>query len=419
VYLTWLDRLNARMSIKNNNIDEYDAVASGGSSLSLSADLSSLRVAIVHYWFLSHSGGERVVEAFASLFPRADLFALIARPETMAPKLRDRKLSTSFLQKIPQVHKFHRHTLMLQPLALEQFDLSDYDLVLSSESGPAKGIITPPKAMHICYCHSPMRYIWDMYPSYIRTMQPITRAIFSVAASYMRIWDYTTASRVDSFVCNSKFTASRVKKYYRRESEVIYPPVDVLSVVTSDQQEDFYLSVGRLVNYKRTDLAIEACKIMKRKLKIIGIGPEYKRLKKMADLNVEFLGSITDDEKHKVMDRCKALIFAGEEDFGIVPVEAQAHGKPVIAFGTGGVLETVNELGSYAHIKRVPTGVFFYEQSVASVVEAMVKFEANDYLFNRESIREHALQFDAGVFHNRIRQFIENKVCDAKKRKEE
>jgi hypothetical protein len=183
----------------------------------LLSSLSSLRVAIVHYWFVGRGGGERVVEALADLFPQADLFALIARTEGMSPELQKRKLTTSFLQKIPQVHRFHRHTLMLQPLALEQFDLTDYDLVLSSESGPAKGVITSPDTLHVCYCHSPMRYIWDMYPLYIGAMSSLSRPIFAIASSYLRMWDYAAAARVDSFVSNSRFIASRIRKYYRRD----------------------------------------------------------------------------------------------------------------------------------------------------------------------------------------------------------
>jgi glycosyltransferase involved in cell wall biosynthesis len=380
--------------------------------VSVDKELCNLRVAIVHDWFYVRGGSERVVEALAEIFPQADLFALFARPEAMSPELRGRKLTTSWLQKIPFIHKCHRHTLMFHPLALEQFDLSDYDLVLSSSSGSAKGVITPQHTLHVCYCHSPMRYIWDMYSAYSREMSPIVRFIFALTAHQVRLWDYASAGRVDHFVCNSRYISSRIRKVYRRESEVIHPPVEVASVTLEDRQEDFYLTVGRLVNYKRFDLAIEACNHLKRPLKVIGTGPDYRRLKRLAGPTVEFLGSISDLEKHGMLNRCRALLFPGEEDFGIVPVEAQAHGRPVIAFGAGGALETVLGLEDGSEETDTASGVFFYQRTAQSLADAMVRFEKHPDRFDPKAIRNHALQFDESVFRRRIVDFLERKLFD-------
>ena len=372
---------------------------------------ASLRVAIVHYWFVGRAGGEHVVEALAEMFPQADLFTLIAKPEVMAPSLQERNLTTSFLQKIPFVHKFHRHTLLLQPLALEQFDLTGYDLVISSESGPAKGVLTSPGTLHVCYCHSPMRYIWDMYPRYVGAMPLITRLLFGWTAHKMRLWDFSSAARVDAFITNSKFVATRVRKFYGRNATVIHPPVQVKSIARAGKPEDFYLAVGRLVDYKRFDLAIAACNRLQRRLKIIGSGPEEKRLKRMAGPTIEFLGSVSDDEKHEQFGKCRALLFPGEEDFGIVPVEAQAHGRPVLAFGAGGILETVVDLKTVYLQSEGPTGIFFREQSASAMESAIVTFERNADRFDPETIRTHALQFDRTIFHERIQSFLESALA--------
>ena len=258
--------------------------------------LSELRVAIVHYWFVGRGGGERVVEALAEVFPQADLFSLVAERSTMAPALQSKKLHTSFLQRVPGAKKFHRHFLFLQPFALEQFDLSDYDLVISSESGPAKGVITSSKTCHICYCHSPMRYIWDMYPEYRRGMGPVVGTVFALAAHYMRIWDYVSAGRVDYFVANSRFIASRIRKCYGRESTVIHPPVETSLAHVSNRPGEYYLTIGRLVDYKRFDLAVAACTKLGRSLKVIGVGPQSRALQKMAGPTIEFLGSVSDED---------------------------------------------------------------------------------------------------------------------------
>ncbi len=375
-------------------------------------EFASLRVAIVHYWFVGRAGGEQVVEALADLFPQADLFTLVARPEVMSKSLRAHKLTTSFLQRIPWVHKFHRHTLLLQPLALEQFDLTGYDLVISSESGPAKGVLTSPNTLHVCYCHSPMRYIWDMYPRYLGAMPAITRLLFGLTAHKMRLWDYASAGRVDAFITNSKFVASRVRKFYGRAATVIYPPVQVSPVTLSHKQEDFYLAVGRLVDYKRFDLAVAACTRLGRRLKVIGSGPELNTLKRMAGSSVEFLGALADDEKHRLFGRCRALLFPGEEDFGIVPVEAQAHGKPVIAYGSGGVLETVINLPDRPTNAGEFTGLYFKHQTIEAMEAAILRFEQHEQWFEPDKIRYHALQFDSSVFRDHMISFLTEALAD-------
>ncbi len=370
------------------------------------ADLSNLRVAIVHYWFVGRAGGERVVEALAEVFPQADLFSLVADRSTLAPVLQDRKLQTSFLQRIPGARKFHRHFLPLQPLALEQFDLSGYDLVISSESGPAKGVITSSRTCHICYCHSPMRYIWDMYSAYRQNMGFLVGSVFSLTSHYMRLWDYASARRVDYFLANSLFTASRIRKCYGRDSTVVHPPVEASTSKLSDKGGEYYVAIGRLVPYKRFDLAITACSALGRRLKVIGSGPAEKALRRMAGPTVEFLGQVSDQELRKHLADCRALLFPGEEDFGIVPVEAQSFGRPVIAYASGGVLETVR--GIYPGKARVenPTGVFFREQSSSSLTKAILEFESMEHDFCPQTIREHSIQFDTAMFKRQISEFI-------------
>jgi glycosyltransferase involved in cell wall biosynthesis len=388
---------------------------------SVNAELSKLRVAIVHYWFVGRAGGERVVEALAEIFPQADLFSLVADHSTLAPILQNRKLQTSFLQRIPGAKTLHRHFLFLHPLALEQFDLSDYDLVISSESGPAKGVITSPRTCHICYCHSPMRYIWDMYPEYRRAMKFPVNAVFALTAHYLRLWDHASASRVDYFVANSRFIASRIRKYYGRESIVIHPPVEVsagkIAGKMSAQPGGYYLAIGRLVEYKRFDLAIAACTKLGRRLKIIGSGPQEKVLRRMAGPTVEFLGRVSDAELRKNLAGCRALLFPGEEDFGIVPIEAQSFGKPVIAYASGGVLETIRGIFPNEAGLENPTGVFFQERSVSGLTEAMVEFESREREFHPEIIRQHSLQFDSAIFKQRMSEFIASAVRDFRARK--
>jgi glycosyltransferase involved in cell wall biosynthesis len=370
------------------------------------ADLTGLRVAIVHYWFVGRAGGERVVEAIADIFPQADLYCLIADRDTLAANLKARVLHTSFLQKIPWAKRFHRHLLFLQPIALEQFDLTGYDLVISSESGPAKGVITSSRTCHICYCHSPMRYIWEMYPQYKGGMNPVVSAVFSLTAHYLRMWDYASAARVDYFVANSRFIASRIRKVYRRDSTVIHPPVETSTDGIDATHGDYYLAVGRLVDYKRFDLAVSACTRLGKVLRVVGDGPEIASLRRIAGPTITFLGKTSDRILRENMAGCRALIFPGEEDFGIVPIEAQSFGKPVIAFASGGALETVRGIDPSDGTSQYATGVFFYEQSVDAVSQAIIDFELRENSFSPARIREHSLQFDRKIFQQRFEEYV-------------
>jgi glycosyltransferase involved in cell wall biosynthesis len=371
----------------------------------------NLRVAIVHYWFVGLGGGERVVEALAEMFPQADLFALVADPDTMSPSLREHRLTTSFLQRIPGSRRWYRHLLPLQPLALEQLDLTGYDLILSSESGPAKGVLSKSSACHICYCHSPMRYLWDMYPQYRRSLSLLTGGVFSLTAHYLRMWDLASASRVDHFVANSRNVAGRIRKHYRREASVIYPPVNVDSGRSSGKIEDYYLVVGRLIDYKRVDIAIQACNRLNRKLRIIGEGDQYKRLRNLAGATVQFLGRLDDHQLMENYSGCRALLFPGEEDFGIVPVEAQSCGRPVIAFGRGGALETVKALNdAELSSPETATGVFFFEQSVDAMVHAIQVFESVEPRFSPSFIRSHVERFNVSRFKAEMQRFIDDSL---------
>jgi glycosyltransferase involved in cell wall biosynthesis len=369
----------------------------------------------VHYWFVSRRGGERVVEALCELFPQADLFALVADHKTLSPELQKHKLTTSFLQELPGSRKWHRQMLPLYPLAVEQFDLRGYDLVISSESGPAKGVLTAPETCHICYCHTPMRYLWDFYQEYKNRsgLGPVRKLVFALTAHYARLWDQAGAARVDYFAANSRCVAARIRKYYRRDAEVIHPPVDVSAALLSRSIEAYYLVVSQLVNYKRVDLAIEACNKVGRALRVVGVGEEYKRLRRIAGKTVSFLGSLSDEEVREQYARCRALLFPGEEDFGIVPVEAQASGRPVIAFDKGGARETV--IGAHQDGLAVPersTGVFFGDQNVDSLVEAILKFEAAEHRFSPPFIRDHAEQFDKKHFLIKMGSFVAEKLED-------
>jgi glycosyltransferase involved in cell wall biosynthesis len=368
--------------------------------------LRTLRVAIVHYWFVRRRGGERVVETIASLFPGADLYFVVADPGQFPDSLRNRTIRTSFVQNLPGSLRWHRHFIPLYPLALEQFDFSGYDLVFSSESGPAKGIVTGARTCHICYCHSPMRYLWDYYHRYRNSsgFGRITRLIFSAAAHYLRVWDLASASRVDYFVANSETTAARIRKHYRRVAEVIFPPVDAHRTQVPVEARDHYLVVSHLADYKRVDLAIEACLALGRRLRIVGDGEQYHRLKRLARGNVEFLGSLPDDEVRMEYGSCRALLFPGEEDFGMVPVEAMAAGRPVIAFGRGGATESVIGMGHGCPPEH-STGLFFGEQTVASLEDAIQRFEAVEQRFRPEFIRRHAERFGAAQFGERLLAF--------------
>ena len=303
-----------------------------------------MRVAIVHHWFVTRGGGERVAECIASLFPEAEIFTLVADAPGIPDSLRERRMHTSFLQRVPLARSYHRHMMPLYPAATEASDLRGFDLVISSDSGPVKGVRTDPDAVHICYCHSPMRYLYDGYESYRAQMGVLTRSIFSATASRVRAWDEKAAQQVTYFIANSEYVAGRIERFYGRKSTVIHPPIDLQRARVVEVPGKHYLCAGRLVGYKRTELMIEACIRLGRTLRIVGTGPEELRLKKLASAagaRVTFLGEMTTEALWQEYAECRALLFAADEDFGMVPLEAQACGRPVIAYGAGGSLETV------------------------------------------------------------------------------
>jgi len=375
-------------------------------------NFQNMRIALVHHWFISLAGGERVVDVFARLFPTADVFTLFLDKKKVPPALSKHRIMTSFLDRVPGAQKVHRQFLPFYPLAVEMLDLGGYDLVISSDSGPMKGVLTDPQATHICYCHSPMRYLWDGHSEYLRSMSPLTRSLFGIASHYVRNWDYAAAQRVDHFIANSRYVAGRIRKYYRRSSTIIHPPVNTSQGFLAGKHDDYYLSVGRLVPYKRTDVLIDACSRLGRKLVIAGDGPEMKRLKKTSARNVELLGEVDEAQLRDLYARCRALLFAADEDFGMVPLEAQSYGRPVIAFGKGGSLETV--IGTYAPLRKQTvykhaaiTGVFFEKQTADSLAKAILAFESAEEIFVPHRIQSHARRFDTSVFVDRMHHYID------------
>jgi glycosyltransferase involved in cell wall biosynthesis len=349
-------------------------------------------------------GGEKVVEALCDMYPEADIFTLVYDESKVSDKIRRHKVTTSFLQRIPGAIKRYQSLLPLMPFALESFDLSGYDLIVSSESGPAKGIIPPPQAAHVCYCHSPMRYLWDHYHFYRSNAGLASRLMLPVLAPVLRSWDVNTSMRVDRFIANSHHVSARIGKYYRRTATVLYPPVSVDDFAPA-APEDFYLCAGQLIPYKRIDIAVQAFSRMNRKLVVIGEGSELEKLKRMAGPTVTFLGRAPFSLLKEKLARCRALIFPGEEDFGIVPVEAMASGRPVIAYGRGGALETV-----------VPglSGMLFEEQTVEALADAVREFEIKEALFRPEILRIHAEQFSVRNFTSGMQAII-NEELNARK----
>jgi glycosyltransferase involved in cell wall biosynthesis len=356
-----------------------------------------MRSAIVHYWLLGMRGGEKVVEELCRLLPDADIFTLFYDPDRVSPLIRSHRVEASFLNPF---RGHYRSLLPLMPIALEHFDLRGYDLVISSESGPAKGIITSSDTRHICYCHSPMRYLWDLYPAYLHewTRSRLKRSLMAPLTNYLRLWDYASSARVDEFIANSRNVQRRIWKAYRRTSEIVYPPVDVDGFY-SELADDYYLIVSELVPYKRIADAVRCFSKLKRPLKIVGHGPEYLVLKSIAASTVEFCGRVSDHELRDLYARCRAVVLPGEEDFGIVPVEAMASGKPVIALGRGGVLESVPEDNPRA-------GFFYMEPGEESLAVAVKNFETWETLLAPTAIRRVASQFSQSRFQREMFETI-------------
>ena len=360
-----------------------------------------MRVALVHDYLTQFGGAERVLLALMELFPNAPVFTLVYDRKGMRVPFDESRLRVSFLQKWPLARQYHRLFPLLMPLAAEQFDFRNYDLVLSDSHSFGKGVITGPKTTHISYCFTPTRYVWDDSHKYVREFSHNTffQKLAPPALSYIRLWDYFAAQRVDRYITLSRYVARRIKKYYRREATVIAPPVDVDRFKIAEGAGDYYLIVSRLVPYKRIDLAIEACEKLGRPLKIVGVGPEEAILKARAGRWTTFMGFQNDADLPKMYAGCKALLFPQEEDFGITPVEAAAAGKPTIAYEAGGALETV---------VADRTGVFFRQQSVAAVAEAISRYETG--YWDQRLIRQHAEKFRREEFLRKVLTLVQDQM---------
>lgn len=372
-----------------------------------------MKVALVHDYLVQYGGAERVLECFSEIFPRAPIYTLVYDQKSLHHAFGDKDIRTSFLQKIPLASSEHRLFPVFMPMAIEQFDLSYYDLVLSDSSSFAKGVITRPDTLHICYCHTPMRYAWDdchkytrefYFPSYVKKIIPFIM-------NYVRVWDRVAARRVDRFIANSNLVRKRIKKYYQENAKLIYPPVFLENFKPAEKEADqgagkYFLMVGRLVPYKKFDLGVRVFNKLGLPLKIVGDGPEYKSLKKIAKENIEFTGSMKSSggDLVKAYQGCKALLYPQEEDFGLVPLEAMACGKPVIAFRAGGALETVIE---------GKTGIFFDHQRPEDLRRAVLAFEKSN--FNTGEIRRHAEGFNKDRFKKEITDYIEKELSAYKK----
>jgi glycosyltransferase involved in cell wall biosynthesis len=367
-----------------------------------------MKIALVHDYLVQYGGAERVLECFTELFPYAPIYTLVYNKKLMHGVLEGKNIQTSFIQKLPFSSKYHRVFPEFMPAAIEQFDFSDFEVVLSDSSSFAKGAITGPNTLHICYMHTPMRYAWDdcqkytqdfYFPAFIKKIVPFLM-------NYIRIWDRFSVERVDKIIANSNFVAKRIKKYYKRDSTVIYPPVNLENFLfktdaLSPQEKagGYFLMVGRLIAYKRFDIAIEAFNRLGLKLKIIGRGPEMQRLRQMAKANIEFLGRVPDEELAKYYAACRAFIFPQEEDFGIVAIEAMAAGKPVLAYRGGDIPE---------HLQAGKNGLFFEKQTPEDIVQAVKKFET--MRFNAADIQASVKKFDKSIFKAKIKEYIETEL---------
>ncbi len=373
-----------------------------------SSSIKPLRVAIVHDWLTVYAGAERVLEQILLCYPDADIYSTVDFvPETQRAFLAGKKVNTSFIQRLPLAKTKYRAYLPLMPLAVEQFDLSSYDLVISSSHAVAKGVITGPDQCHICMCYSPIRYAWDLQHQYLKE-SGLTKGPKAWLAKYllhkMRIWDLRTANGVDQFIAISQFIAKRIYKVYRRESVVIYPPVSLESFTIGEQKRDFYFTASRLVPYKKVDLIVRSFATMPDKqLIVIGDGPDYEKIKQIATPNVTLLGYQPFEVLLSHLRQAKAFIFAAEEDFGIAPLEAQACGTPVIAFGKGGALETIVGGANAPH----KTGVFFYEQTTSAICAAVDQFEKLAAPILATDCRQNALRFSQEEFRRHFTKFVE------------
>jgi glycosyltransferase involved in cell wall biosynthesis len=362
--------------------------------------MKSPKVALVHDWLTGRRGGEKVLEVFAEIYPNAPIYTLFHFHGSQVPNIEQKRIVSSFVQKLPSLKKRYRFYLPLFPLAVELFDLQEYDFIISSSHCVAKGAIPRPDALHISYVHSPMRYAWNQYSSYFspEMLGFFSRRIIPPIIHRLRIWDESSSHRVDHFIANAKAVADRIHRYYRRDADVFHPPVDTEFFKPGDVGEDYFLIVSALVPYKRIDLAVETFNRTGERLRIVGQGPEYLKLKRRAQSNIEFLGSVSPEDLLQAYQKSRALIMSGEEDFGINSLESQACGVPVIAFGRGGAKETV-----------LPgeTGVLYEEPGIEGLSAALDKFK--DMNFNKTTIRENALKFSRDSFKKEMSSYFQQK----------
>ncbi|MDR0495942.1 MAG: glycosyltransferase [Treponema sp.] len=361
-----------------------------------------MKVAIVHYWLVNMRGGEKVIESLLEMFPEADIYTHVHNPRAISPLINSRRIFTSRINRLPFAKKLYQVYMPFMPGALVDFNLQDYDLVISSEAGPAKGVVSNPGAYHLCYCHSPMRYLWDMYHEYLRETGAFARFFMRRLVPSLRLWDITSANLVDRFVTNSHYVAKRIRRYYNREAEVVYGPAPVEKFLGIERKpSDYYLFFGQITGYKRADIAIEACVKSGRKLVVAGAGAK-KIINKYAKAGlVSFLGRVSDDDAAELFSGARALLYPGIEDLGLVPIEAQAAGCPVIACRDGGAVETV---------KEGVTGIFFDGQTPESLIAAMDYFEQDEVQFsNRQVFKDHVQQFSKSAFIQRMRRVLEER----------
>jgi len=375
----------------------------------------NVKVAIVHDWLVIPGGGEKVLAEIIKIFPDANLYSIVDFLKDEDRKIiQNKKVNTSFIQKFPKAKTKYRNYLPFMMLAIEQFDMSAYDIIISCSHAVAKGVITGPNQLHICYCHSPIRYAWDMQHQYLKESN-LDKGFRSFIARWIlhkvRIWDYRTSFGVDFFIANSNYIAKRIKKVYGRTADVIHPNVAVNDFTLLEAKDDFFLTASRMVPYKRIDLIVESFRGMPdKKLVVIGDGPQFESIRKIAPENVELMGYQPFPVLKDFMSRAKAFIFAAEEDFGIIPVEAQACGTPVIAFGRGGALETVIPYGL-----DKPTGVFFDTQDTSSIIESIQRFESIRSDITPKNCRENALRFSEERFRKQLQEYILGKWDDFSK----
>lgn len=361
-----------------------------------------MKVALVHDWLTGMRGGEKCLEVFCELFPGADLFTLIYDPANISPVIQGSNIKPSWIDRLPGAKKYFRYLLPLFPRAIEQFDFADYDLIVSSSHCVAKGVF-PHRALHIAYVHAPMRYVWDQHEAYFGAgASAIARGAMGLSRRYLQRWDVRSSLRVDYFVANSRNVAAKIERLYGRQAAVIHPPVDVERFQLGERQEPYYLIVSALVPYKKIDVAVAAFNHLRLPLKIAGEGPMRAKLEKRALPNIEFLGWMSDQALAALYASCQALIFPGEEDFGIVPLEVQASGRPVIAYGGGGALETILPLDNL----ELATGVFYRELTPESLIGAVRQFQKNRDRFEPAAIRRHACQFSRDRFRVQISDYL-------------